>query len=244
MSQFLLKVTRGGELHRLVRVAMGNSAVELVGMASGEEEAVELAERQQPDLLLVDLDRIGEDSALVSRVREVAPSTKVVVVAGRDEGHLVPAVLRAGAHGYVTRTITSDRLVKELVALVSGALGEAATAFAAEPASAGRARRFVGGALDGWGRTEAAEVVDLLVSELVANAIRHSASEVEVAVHLLPGGLRVEVHDSGDGRPTVVDADPDAERGRGLALVDALAAAWGVDAHDDGKDVWFELDAG
>jgi DNA-binding response OmpR family regulator len=243
MSQFRLKLTREGELHHLVQVAIGNSDIELVGTASGAEQAVELAERQQPDLLLVDLDRIRETSELLSRVREVAPRTKVVVVSGRDEDHLAPAVLRAGAHGYVTRTITPDRLVKELVTLVSGALGEAATALAAEPASAGRARRFVGGALDGWGRTEAGEVVDLLVSELVANAIRHSASEVEVAVHLLPRGLRVEVHDTGDGRPTLADANPDAERGRGLALVDALSAAWGVDAHADGKDVWFELDA-
>ncbi len=242
MSEFRVRITADGDVQKVVSVAIGRPALDLVGTAAAADQAVELAATKQPDLLLLDLDRIGHGTDVVPRVREAAPGTKVVVVSGRDETSLVPAALGAGAQGYVTRTITRERLVKELVALVSGAVAEAATALEPTPASAGQARRFVGAALHGWGRDDDQEVVGLLVSELVGNAIRHSASNVEVAIHLLPDGLRVEVHDSAEGLPVIVEAGPDAERGRGLALVDALAGAWGVETHEgDGKDVWFEL---
>ncbi|MBA3266685.1 MAG: ATP-binding protein [Acidimicrobiia bacterium] len=85
------------------------------------------------------------------------------------------------------------------------------------------------------------DVVGLLVTELVTNAIRHADSHVDVAIRLLPETLRVEVRDTAEGRPAVVDAGPDAERGRGLAMVDALAEAWGVEPDGHGKVVWFEI---
>ena len=110
-----------------------------------------------------------------------------------------------------------------------------------DPLSVRRARRTVAEALTAAGRDDLVDTATLLVSELVTNAIRHADSEVEVAVRLLPEALRVEVGDTGQGTPTVVEAAPDAEQGRGLALVEALAAAWGVEPEGNGKIVWFEI---
>ncbi len=123
-------------------------------------------------------------------------------------------------------------------------------------ASAGAARRFLSATLDGWnaaGWHVARDVVDvasLLATELVGNAVRHGAGEVLLTVSAQqtvcaeePPAVRVEVHDDGQGMPVLRNAEDDAENGRGLWLVEVLAARWGVLGHrDDGKDVWFELD--
>jgi anti-sigma regulatory factor (Ser/Thr protein kinase) len=79
----------------------------------------------------------------------------------------------------------------------------------------------------------------LLVDELVANAVLHAAGPVEVRARLDAARLHVEVADGSPQPPRL--RDPDVG-GRGLRIVDALAAAWGVTpAEGDGKAVWFEL---
>jgi anti-sigma regulatory factor (Ser/Thr protein kinase) len=89
--------------------------------------------------------------------------------------------------------------------------------------------------------------LELLLSELVANAVRHSGmhpeSEMEVRIWIEPGWVRAEVSDDGPGfTPGAVALPPPngAERGFGLHLVDRLATRWGV--ADGGRPtVWFEL---
>lgn len=94
---------------------------------------------------------------------------------------------------------------------------------------------------------DTAETAVLLLSELVTNAVRHShvrGRHIEVRC-LVVGGvtLRVEVSDAGDGLPVLRTAAEEDESGRGLALVAALAADWGVQPrlHGIGKTVWCEL---
>ena len=83
----------------------------------------------------------------------------------------------------------------------------------------------------------------LLVSEVVTNSVRHSGSEhpIRLRVWCRPGGVKVEIADGGFGfdveQPGGSD---DAEGGRGLMIVDALADRWGV-SHDVHARVWFEL---
>ena len=87
--------------------------------------------------------------------------------------------------------------------------------------------------------------IELLVSELVANSIRHAGIVRDGWVHLrvraTAGSVRVEVRDSGPGftvRPRVPALEDTS--GRGLYLVDRLADKWGVD-DGEGTCVWFEL---
>ncbi|GHE24677.1 hypothetical protein GCM10017778_00200 [Streptomyces vinaceus] len=92
---------------------------------------------------------------------------------------------------------------------------------------------------------DTAEVAELLITELVTNALVHTDQGAEVSARLAADRLRVEVRDyaSRRPRPYVPTAD-DGTHGRGLMLVQALADAWGVDAsvQAGGKVVWFELD--
>jgi anti-sigma regulatory factor (Ser/Thr protein kinase) len=86
------------------------------------------------------------------------------------------------------------------------------------------------------------DVVALLTSELVTNAIRHEVSStVTVAVRCSSGQLRVEVHDSSRDMPAPADANADAESGRGLIIVAALADEWGFYPTQHGKAVYFTL---
>jgi anti-sigma regulatory factor (Ser/Thr protein kinase) len=105
-----------------------------------------------------------------------------------------------------------------------------------------QARRFAARACGDWGLGEACDVVALLVSETVTNAIKHADPPVELRLHREGGRLRVEVRDTSPRRPVVKAYDPDRESGRGMELVEALADTWGVRGCDPGKVVWFELD--
>ncbi|MEU6015280.1 ATP-binding protein [Streptomyces sp. NPDC047515] len=109
-------------------------------------------------------------------------------------------------------------------------------------------RQFVREALVDWACESRADDVLLCVSELVTNALLHGVPPgrgFRVHLYLKPADdvLRVEVHDSGDGevRPVVADPASDAEGGRGLLLVAALADKWGVGERNPGKVVWCEF---
>ena len=82
--------------------------------------------------------------------------------------------------------------------------------------------------------------LELVVSELVTNAIRHGAGPITLILSGAPDGIRVGVDDRGAGRPTPRVASVRAPGGRGLRLVDRLSSDWGVDAHSEGegKTVW------
>lgn len=80
-----------------------------------------------------------------------------------------------------------------------------------------------------------------LVSEVATNALIHGDGQVRVRVLNQGPRLRVEVSDDSDAMPAIRTLDRDVEGGRGLALIDTLAAAWGADPEPHGKTVWFEL---
>jgi anti-sigma regulatory factor (Ser/Thr protein kinase) len=113
-----------------------------------------------------------------------------------------------------------------------------------EPASARRARHLLLDALaeDGLERSTSSGVAELLVSELATNAVRYGAGDdFRIEVDLEAGALRVAVHDRSRVVPSPRHTSPVEVGGRGLKLVDTLAAAWGAEETADGKVVWFTL---
>ncbi|WP_405931578.1 ATP-binding protein [Streptomyces sp. NBC_00827] len=88
---------------------------------------------------------------------------------------------------------------------------------------------------------EMLETVELLASEVIANAVLYSAAPCDVAVTRTDERLRVEVTDTDPSLPSAVEAGPNDESGRGLLLVDALADAWGMQPEPPGKTTWFEI---
>jgi anti-sigma regulatory factor (Ser/Thr protein kinase) len=112
------------------------------------------------------------------------------------------------------------------------------------PRSVGRARQFVAHHLDAWGLPQLTETAELIVSELVTNAVTHARPPygrlIATRFERLESGVRIEVHDANDSKPERREASAEAESGRGLALVDALTGGnWGVsDRNGPGKMVW------
>jgi anti-sigma regulatory factor (Ser/Thr protein kinase) len=111
------------------------------------------------------------------------------------------------------------------------------------PTAPGRART----ALQSLDRSlsDLREEVNLLVSELVTNSVRHArAKRIELKASTTPQGVRVEVTDGGPGfEPETRRAPQDAgaDGGFGLLLVDKLANRWGIE-RDARSRVWFEID--
>jgi len=104
------------------------------------------------------------------------------------------------------------------------------------PTNARAAREFVASTLEDWGWTEHVATAVLLTSELVANAVIHAQSDIEVTIRG-ERSLRVQVSDESSEQLSPVRLG----NGRGLRLVDTLAASWGVNPEGRGKSVWFEL---
>lgn len=112
------------------------------------------------------------------------------------------------------------------------------------PEGASFARRATARAAELWRLDrEMTETALLLVSELATNAIRHGTPPVRLSLRLDADRLRVEVTDSSPQLPRLRRPGPDQASGRGLHIVQQLAARWGAHVTGSrlGKTVWFEL---
>jgi hypothetical protein len=109
----------------------------------------------------------------------------------------------------------------------------------AELTSAARARTLIRGPLERWKLGELVPTTELLVSELVTNAIRYAAGEVMLRL-VLDGELVCEVLDNSMALPRLRHAGRDEESGRGLEVVSQFAQRWGARRTRQGKIVWCE----
>lgn len=109
-----------------------------------------------------------------------------------------------------------------------------------EETAPGRARRFARRALTRWGLEELQDSLELLVSEVVTNAVRYAERPVTLRL-LRTDVLRCEVGDDSPQLPRQRRARETDEGGRGLFLVNRLARRWGATRLSSGKVVWFEL---
>ncbi|MFE7396937.1 ATP-binding protein [Streptomyces sp. NPDC057557] len=116
--------------------------------------------------------------------------------------------------------------------------------FLAEPEEVAGLRRVVRLHLRLWGLSDVSDAAETCVSELAANVIRHigEGTPCTLTAEMRGTHLRIGLRDP-DTRalPTLLSAGPDAEAGRGLALVDAVSERWGVILGADSKLVWCDL---
>jgi len=106
-----------------------------------------------------------------------------------------------------------------------------------------RARHLVAAACTAWHLPQLVEDAEIVVTELVTNAMRHAGGgDVELIVILRDRFLHLSVSDDSSEPPRMRLPDPDTcEGGRGLLLVDSVASAWGCTPRSDGKFVWATL---
>jgi anti-sigma regulatory factor (Ser/Thr protein kinase) len=110
----------------------------------------------------------------------------------------------------------------------------------AKATSPARARRFVGTTLAAWGLDDGDDLV-LVASELTTNALLHARTPMRVRLAEEAEGIRLSVRDGSGQQPRGRDFSVESGTGRGLLLLESLAAEWGVEPHDDGKTVWCRI---
>lgn len=207
------------------------------------DSALAVAEDQQPALIVLDLVMPGTSGLdVLPRLRSSAPAATTVVLSNLPRHLLLDAVRRAGAVGYVEKCTPPQRLVRDI--LLAWSLIDAVQSsqrFDPQPSAPREARGFVRDVLDGAG-TELSATAELLVSELVANALEHASGGPDVSVVLLDHSIRVEVFDDDGTAPTMQAPESTNLTGRGLTIVNRLATRWSVEHVGTAKIVWFELD--
>lgn len=225
----------------------------VVGEAADGRSAVRETEALLPDLVLLDVAMPEIDGVrALPLLRAAAPDAAVVVISGLDPQRMWPALEAGGAAAFVPKGLTASRLIEELLGVLDRehvrppVTGEevhleATVHLDAQPISAREARSFVRRTLGDWECESMVDVVLLLTSELVTNAILHAGSEVDLNLRLAGGVLRITVSDASERPPVLRDASPESTGGRGVALLDAMAVDWGAVPTASGKLVWFEV---
>lgn len=241
----LLLVDDDAEQRSLVRGLFTDEGFRLIEEAGDGGAAVETATSFQPDLIVLDLVMPGRSGfEVLPELQDAAPHARIVVLSNLPRRPLDTLVRQRGALGFVEKRVAPVALVGEI--LMVAALADAVAAafdvqLEASPLAARDARQHIRGALDAVG-SELLESVELLVSELVTNAVVHASSAPRLAVRRSRHGVRVEVHDDDPLLPSPLPPDETRLGGRGLYIVDQLADRWGTEPEGGGKVVWFELD--
>jgi anti-sigma regulatory factor (Ser/Thr protein kinase) len=112
-------------------------------------------------------------------------------------------------------------------------------AFRCQPEAVAAARGFVRHALRHQ-QQQTVDAAELMASEVVTNCVRHARTDFELTI-FSRGQIRIEVRDSGQGRPTPLSPSSRELSGRGLRIVEAMSDDWGVIPASSGKTVWFTV---
>jgi anti-sigma regulatory factor (Ser/Thr protein kinase) len=107
------------------------------------------------------------------------------------------------------------------------------------------ARALLRDALHTWELDGLGDVTEIIVTELVANVVRHVGTTMTLRISATADRsmVRIEVDDPSSRDPEVQHPKHGSDGGRGLMIVDALSTRWGVHHRESGKTVWAEIDA-
>ncbi|MGW4302064.1 DUF6415 family natural product biosynthesis protein [Streptomyces sp. NPDC004646] len=185
---------------------------------------------------------------LMPRVEELAagqPDDDAVKAARAGLAEVRPQLAAPEAPGLRGEFVRVRQLAKSVISLSDHHDLLSGLPLPRTPESAATARRLVRTALVTWGLDVLADDSVLIVSELVANAVRHARRDsIRVTMErVAPRTVRVAVADFSRGRPEPYMPKDDEEDGRGLFLVMAVATNWGAEERPWGKVVWAELEA-
>lgn len=105
------------------------------------------------------------------------------------------------------------------------------------------ARALVRTSLTAWGAADLVDAAELVVSELVTNAVLHAggASALELTLERHGQEIHLALADGSSIRPVARELDGEAPHGRGVHLVEAIADRWETRDHQGGKQVWVAL---
>ena len=199
--------------------------------------AVEQALRSRPRGVVVDLvevtDLAPDAAEALSGLAATQPSHRgrpVLSLCGADDvDRALPDVEVHPSRDAALARVERRAAVRQVVPIPHSPHGPA------------EARRAVKRCADALGLAELGHDLELVVSEMVTNAVRHALPPVELQIAACDERVVVAVADGSPSPPKARAADLDAEGGRGMALVDLLAAEHGVRADPPGKKVWAAL---
>jgi two-component system NarL family response regulator len=105
----------------LSRLLSDEKDLEVVGQGWDEDQIAEILTREKPQLLVFDYEALGPNSeGIISRLRRVAPKTRILVMATRSGDETAERVLRAGASGLVAKQLDLDTLLRAIRAVAAG----------------------------------------------------------------------------------------------------------------------------
>ena len=216
---------------RLRTALISASKVEVVNELEHASAAADAAAQLRPDVVVlrVELSDVT-DTGVLGELRDSAPWARIVL----------------HAHIASVRAPGSARWIRRLTEVVVGSVNsptlEARLELPDDPRSVSLARSLLAQLLGQWEIEDFVDLAALLMTELVANAIRHVPGSCAVELTRRGDALRIAVVDTGAGHPDLKSMSTLASGGLGMHIVSALSTAWGVDHLEDGcKAVWAEL---
>jgi DNA-binding NarL/FixJ family response regulator len=248
--------TKGGSLrivlvdddadHRLLlRRLFTRAGCSVVAEAGDAEGALGVVAAHLPDLVVLDIGLPGRSGVdVLPELLDVAPDSRVVMLSGFPRAQMGRHALGRGAVGYVEKGGSARRVVHDVLAaadLIERATRRLTSELAADRRSARSARELVRELLEPADQ-ELLALVELLVTELVTNAVVHASSAPRVQLLVSPLLVRVEVFDRVPELPRQRVPDVEGPGGRGLLVLERMATRWGAEPVEGGKVVWFEVD--
>jgi DNA-binding NarL/FixJ family response regulator len=234
------------DIRTLLRLLMEQDGrFDVVAEASNGEEAIELAGRHRPDVVVLDLAMpVMDGLTALPALRQELPDVRVVILSGFPVDQMGPTASEAGAVGYLEkgrniRSLAVD--IYELAGVLEAVESVLERELPAEPKSAAQARAAVTSALITDVTDGALDTLVLLTSELVTNVVAHARTTCHLGVELFPDVVRVSVSDESPAPVAPRNAAEDDESGRGLSLVETLSSNWGIVTRPSGKTIWFEV---